>query len=173
MAHTNETESYDGADDRSDGSYKGQTIPAGVDHRSFPSGEPVRASDSRGSLDDLETSMAPAFEKAHSASAQTDYDPGFGQATMQPAAYYTVEYPVGFLDPCTNLTGTCQCNDCTWIGCLTHDGHNGVALEPPPPPNEYGMPLADAEKATPQDRLQTQIATHLSGPDEFCVPTVG
>jgi len=152
MALTNETESFDGTDDRIDTSYKGQTISAGAGHRS---------------------SMAPAFENAHSASTEADYDPSYGEVTMQPAAYYTVEYPVGFLDPCTNLTGTCQCNDCTCIGCLTHDGHNGVALEPPRPPNEYGMPPADADKIIPQDLPQAQIAAHLDGPDEFVSPTVG
>jgi hypothetical protein len=54
---------------------------------------------------------------------------------MQPSEYYTIEYSVG-LSLCSNPSGTCQCgNDCTCVGCLTHDGHNGVAL-PQPSPNE-------------------------------------
>lgn len=58
-----------------------------------------------------------------------------GQMMMQPNAYVTVEYPVGLLDPCTNMTGTCQCGiSCACVGCLTHHGHNGVTLEPSPPP---------------------------------------
>lgn len=54
---------------------------------------------------------------------------------MRPTAYYTVEYPVSLLDPCTNMMGTCQCGvNCKCVGCLTHNGHNGVALQPSPPP---------------------------------------
>lgn len=55
-----------------------------------------------------------------------------GQPLMQPSEYYTLEYPVGLPNPCTDITGSCQCgNDCSCVGCLTHSGHNGVALEPP------------------------------------------
>lgn len=61
---------------------------------------------------------------------------------MQPNAYVTVEYPVGLLDPCTNMTGTCQCGvNCACVGCLTHHGHNGVPLEPSPPPENYEFPM--------------------------------
>ncbi|KAL4895889.1 hypothetical protein BDV59DRAFT_145681 [Aspergillus ambiguus] len=50
---------------------------------------------------------------------------------MEPSQYYTLEYPVGLPAGCSDVTGSCQCgNDCTCIGCLTHSGHNGVALEP-------------------------------------------
>lgn len=67
---------------------------------------------------------------------QTSHNQNQGQIMMmQPNAYVTVEYPVGLLDPCTNMTGTCQCGaNCACIGCLTHHGHNGVPLEPSPPP---------------------------------------
>lgn len=52
---------------------------------------------------------------------------------MQPSEYYTIEYSVG-LSLCSNVSGTCQCgNDCSCVGCLTHDGHNGVALQHPSP----------------------------------------
>lgn len=51
---------------------------------------------------------------------------------MQPSEYYEIEYSVG-LSLCSNVSGTCQCgNDCNCVGCLTHDGHNGVALQPSP-----------------------------------------
>jgi hypothetical protein len=79
-----------------------------------------------------------------------------GEVMMQPNAYLTVEYPVNLLDPCTNMTGTCQCGlNCACVGCLTHHGHNGVALEPSPPPEHPdfqagnpGLPLMpDAHSA--------------------------
>lgn len=51
---------------------------------------------------------------------------------MQPSEYYTIEYPVG-LHLCSDLTGTCQCgNDCNCVGCITHSGHDGIALESMP-----------------------------------------
>ncbi|KAG2415220.1 hypothetical protein HFD88_006411 [Aspergillus terreus] len=54
-----------------------------------------------------------------------------GQQMMEPSEYYTLEYPVGLPAGCSDITGSCQCgSDCTCIGCLTHSGHNGVALEP-------------------------------------------
>lgn len=63
---------------------------------------------------------------------------------MQPAAYYTLEYPVGMpdLSPCNNIMGTCQCGiSCSCTGCLTHTGHNGLALEPSPPPDRLNEEL--------------------------------
>ncbi|RAK98611.1 putative copper-activated transcription factor GRISEA [Aspergillus ibericus CBS 121593] len=54
-----------------------------------------------------------------------------GQQLMEPSEYYTLEYPVGLPSACADTTGSCQCgNDCTCVGCLTHSGHNGIALEP-------------------------------------------
>ncbi|KAJ5490854.1 hypothetical protein N7539_002421 [Penicillium diatomitis] len=54
------------------------------------------------------------------------------QPLMHPGEYYTIEYPVGIPSTCSDVTGSCQCgNDCSCVGCLTHSGHNGVALEPP------------------------------------------
>ncbi|KAF3892048.1 Copper-fist domain-containing protein [Trichophyton interdigitale] len=59
-----------------------------------------------------------------------------GELMMSPTAYYTVEYPISMLDPCTNLTGTCQCGiNCACVGCLTHHGHNGISAESSPPPD--------------------------------------
>ncbi|WEW56654.1 hypothetical protein PRK78_002102 [Emydomyces testavorans] len=66
---------------------------------------------------------------------------------MEPTAYYTLEYSVGMPDLalCTNIMGTCQCGiSCKCIGCLTHDGHNGVSLEPSPPPERSTDSLTPA-----------------------------
>ncbi|EFR00579.1 hypothetical protein MGYG_03584 [Nannizzia gypsea CBS 118893] len=84
---------------------------------------------------------------------------GDGELTMSPTAYYTVEYPISMLDPCTNLTGTCQCGmNCACIGCLTHHGHNGISTESSPPPD---IPqVSDSARNTPQSvtffSMQTQ-----------------
>ncbi|PGH28858.1 hypothetical protein GX50_08398 [[Emmonsia] crescens] len=77
-----------------------------------------------------------------SATAPAVYDPNQGQMLMQPAAYYELEYPVGLLDPCTNMTGTCQCGvNCSCVGCLTHNGHDGIPLElSPTQDNQTGGP---------------------------------
>lgn len=41
---------------------------------------------------------------------------------------FLVEYP---LEPCSNVTGTCLCGDnCSCAGCLSHNGHNGVHVDP-------------------------------------------
>lgn len=54
------------------------------------------------------------------------------QQLMHPSEYYTLEYPVGIPSACSDITGSCQCgNDCSCVGCLTHSGHNGLALEAP------------------------------------------
>lgn len=54
----------------------------------------------------------------------------FNQQLMHPSEYYTIEYPVGIPSACSDVTGSCQCgNDCSCVGCLTHSGHNGVALD--------------------------------------------
>lgn len=51
---------------------------------------------------------------------------------MEASQYYTLEYPVGLPNPCSDVTGSCQCgNDCSCVGCLTHSGHNGFSLESP------------------------------------------
>lgn len=67
------------------------------------------------------------------------------QDLMQPSEYYTLTYPVGLPNLCSNVNGTCQCgSDCSCVGCLTHSGHNGVALEHTPAENEqtYHAPIS-------------------------------
>jgi hypothetical protein len=67
------------------------------------------------------------------------------EGLMQPSEYYTLTYPVGLPNLCSNVTGTCQCgSDCSCIGCLTHSGHNGVALEHAPAENgqAYHEPIS-------------------------------
>ncbi|KAJ5561664.1 hypothetical protein N7535_003874 [Penicillium sp. DV-2018c] len=52
------------------------------------------------------------------------------QQLMHPSEYYTLEYPVGLPSSCSDVTGSCQCgSDCSCVGCLTHNGHDGVALD--------------------------------------------
>ncbi|KAI2790775.1 hypothetical protein POX_c03624 [Penicillium oxalicum] len=78
-----------------------------------------------------------SFSNSHSTlpsgySSPLPADHHFNQPLMHPAEYYTIEYPVGIPSACSDITGSCQCgNDCSCVGCLTHSGHNGVALEPP------------------------------------------
>lgn len=82
----------------------------------------------------------PRFEHG-STNPGSPYDSGYNQMMMQPSAYYTVEYPVGDLNPCMDMTGTCQCgSDCSCVGCLTHSGHNGLSLGPTPQPNPTNPP---------------------------------
>jgi hypothetical protein len=70
----------------------------------------------------------------------------FNQPLMHPSEYYTIEYPVGIPSACSDVTGSCQCgNDCSCVGCLTHSGHNGVALEAPIP----DAPVASATENGP------------------------
>ncbi|CAI6332806.1 unnamed protein product [Periconia digitata] len=46
--------------------------------------------------------------------------------TLSPSSYFWNEV---VLPGCNDATGTCQCGDgCECVGCLTHGGHNGVAL---------------------------------------------
>ncbi|RHZ59581.1 putative copper-activated transcription factor GRISEA [Aspergillus thermomutatus] len=53
------------------------------------------------------------------------------QHLMVPSEYYTIEYPVQLPSACSDVTGSCLCgNDCSCVGCLTHNGHNGFAVEP-------------------------------------------
>lgn len=57
------------------------------------------------------------------------YQPG--QGLMEPSQYYTLEYPVGLPSSCSDVTGSCQCGkDCSCVGCLTHNSHNGFGLKP-------------------------------------------
>lgn len=48
--------------------------------------------------------------------------------TLSPSSFFWNEM---VLPGCNDATGTCQCGDgCECVGCLTHGGHNGIALEP-------------------------------------------
>lgn len=65
--------------------------------------------------------------------------PGNGVGEQQipflSSEYYTMEIPMdapGLAASCTDVSGSCQCGDeCACIGCLTHTGHNGIALDVP------------------------------------------
>lgn len=77
--------------------------------------------------------------------------PAFKQPLMHQSEYYTLEYPVGIPSACSDITGSCQCgNDCSCVGCLTHSGHNGVALEAPIP--EPTMPNTTTTEHTSSHR---------------------
>lgn len=76
------------------------------------------------------------------------------QPLMHPSEYYTLEYPVGIPSACSDITGSCQCgNDCSCVGCLTHSGHNGLALEAPIP----NPAIADTTTSA-------QVSSHYSQP---------
>ncbi|EAS30451.2 uncharacterized protein CIMG_05930 [Coccidioides immitis RS] len=98
----------------------------------------------------------------HGIYSQQNYEP-----LMQPGAYYTLEYPVGLSDfaPCTNIMGTCQCGiNCKCIGCLTHDGHNGVSLEPSPPPDRpSGNVTSTTDKPVPQTQHRMELQPESFG----------
>lgn len=48
--------------------------------------------------------------------------------TLSPSSFFWNEM---VLPGCNDATGTCQCGDgCECVGCLTHGGHNGIALAP-------------------------------------------
>ncbi|KAI9773002.1 MAG: hypothetical protein M1839_002272 [Geoglossum umbratile] len=50
-----------------------------------------------------------------------------GEEAISATAYFHVDYPIG---GCSEVNG-CLCGEgCTCVGCLTHDGHDGVKLAP-------------------------------------------
>lgn len=50
------------------------------------------------------------------------------------------------LPGCNDATGTCQCGDgCECVGCLTHGGHNGIALETPGMTEHEAFPAFTAD----------------------------
>lgn len=89
-----------------------------------------------------------------------------GPPLMQPSEYYTLEYSVGLPNPCTDMTGSCQCgSDCSCVGCLTHSGHNGVALEPPAPEESASNPIHTSAPEQPDVNLsQIPVLDDLSVP---------
>lgn len=125
--------------------------------------------------------LASSFPPAASANSTHGQGAEAEMMMMQPGAYLTVEYPVGLVDPCSNLSGTCQCgSSCTCVGCLTHNGHNGVPLEPSPPPENPDFAGIAAMQQAPRRASQDdtgaasfQISTGLSPgkpPGEYTQP---
>ncbi|KAI9923842.1 hypothetical protein ASPWEDRAFT_40357 [Aspergillus wentii DTO 134E9] len=93
-------------------------------------------------------------------SSPTDY----AQQLMEPSEYYTLEYPVGLPNACSDMSGSCQCgNDCSCIGCLTHSGHNGVPLEPP---------VTTAEDAVHQATQEPWSSSIPAGVDSSRIPVL-
>ena len=102
---------------------------------------PASATYPIGTNDNLENGVQ--HDTIHTYSEHTPYSDHMGsgypshanytpdQDLMEPSQYYTLEYSVGLPNPCSDVTGSCQCgNDCSCIGCLTHSGHNNLGLEP-------------------------------------------
>ncbi|KAI5302204.1 hypothetical protein KEM56_000924 [Ascosphaera pollenicola] len=55
-----------------------------------------------------------------------------GGIVMVPNAYWQLEYPLPFSNPCTNSLGNCKCGEnCACVGCITHAGHDGVPVSLP------------------------------------------
>lgn len=68
-----------------------------------------------------EQAQSPTFTDSPSDGKEED------TVTLSPSAFLWQEM---VLPGCNDATGTCQCGDgCECVGCLTHGGHNGVALE--------------------------------------------
>jgi hypothetical protein len=63
--------------------------------------------------------------------------------TLSPSSFFWSEM---VLPGCNDATGTCQCGDgCECVGCLTHGGHNGIALEPTSIAEHEAFPAFTAE----------------------------
>ncbi|KAG5292981.1 copper-activated transcription factor grisea [Histoplasma ohiense] len=110
----------------------------------------------------------PSFNNpSSSAAAPAVYDPNQDQVMMQPAAYYELEYPVGMLDSCTNTAGTCKCGvNCSCVGCLTHNGHDGIPLELSQPQDsqaERGPSATETSSSTPDHAGQPAVYTSSFG----------
>jgi hypothetical protein len=103
----------------------------------------------------------------------------FNQQLMHPSEYYTIEYPVGIPSACSDVTGSCQCgNDCSCVGCLTHSGHNGVALDAPisetpvtstaqNAPSSHGVPTTTAGSNTPRISALENVSMPCLSPRTF------
>ena len=76
--------------------------------------------------------------------------------TLSPTSFFWNEM---VLPNCSDATGTCQCGDgCECVGCLTHGGHNGVALAAPT--------LNDPLTSFP-DFNNDAAALHMDDPSSF------
>lgn len=63
--------------------------------------------------------------------------------TLSPSSFFWNEM---VLPGCNDATGTCQCGDgCECVGCLTHGGHNGIALETPGMTEHEAFPAFTAD----------------------------
>ncbi|KAF9692953.1 hypothetical protein EKO04_009199 [Ascochyta lentis] len=63
--------------------------------------------------------------------------------TLSPSSFFWNEM---VLPGCNDATGTCQCGDgCECVGCLTHGGHNGIALGAPSMSEHEGFPSFTAD----------------------------
>ncbi|PGH17594.1 hypothetical protein AJ80_04773 [Polytolypa hystricis UAMH7299] len=131
--------------------YDSQTPLTNLEYPTFPTNGLALNETIHDTSQDLTTGRIPKLNDPSFSNVTTFSDPNYNQAMMQPNAYYTLEYPVGLMGTCTNLVGTCQCGaDCSCVGCLTHSGHNGVSLEPSPPPEELTPTDPIAQTSTPQ-----------------------
>ena len=83
------------------------------------------------------------FDNSHNAPPSPDDDAGTSEAgRISPSAFLYVDYPMA---TCSESESGCKCGEgCTCIGCLSHGGHDGVALcgdgwsietAPPQPPS--------------------------------------
>ncbi|PGH13908.1 hypothetical protein AJ79_03323 [Helicocarpus griseus UAMH5409] len=151
-------------------SFSGQPIPAGFDYHNLPQNPFQFQSPSQMPWNDAKPGQD--FETSVSTpAAPAVYDPNHGEMMMQPAAYYELEYPVGLLDPCTNMTGTCQCGvNCSCVGCLTHSGHDGVQLELSPPLDHSGTPVTDTACPVPQTYHSVPTTAGNGYSNEFTAP---
>ncbi|OAG08588.1 uncharacterized protein CC84DRAFT_1257426 [Paraphaeosphaeria sporulosa] len=82
---------------------------------------PAHSRESSAPLKVEEQVQSPTFTDSPSEGKEED------TVTLSPSAFLWQEM---VLPGCNDATGTCQCGDgCECVGCLTHGGHNGVALE--------------------------------------------
>jgi hypothetical protein len=76
--------------------------------------------------------------------------------TLSPSSFFWSEM---VLPGCNDATGTCQCGDgCECVGCLTHGGHNGIALEAPSTSEHAVFPSFTADAG---------LNLNLGDPDSF------
>lgn len=167
MALRDEDQSREQSEDGRTSSPDEQATPTNVQFHSYPNTNITFHTD-HGVIHDAPTEQLSHFVGGGSHSLPATYVPNHDM-TMQPNAYYTVEYPVGFLDPCSNLLGTCQCgSNCQCVGCLTHGGHNGIPLESSPPPDELESNIANsASRSTLTNHISNPYSQPMfSGPDQ-------
>lgn len=138
--------------------------PTDFHHPSFSFGGSEPSGIAQGYAHSAEPQHFTSFDNNPSILGPPSYQDSHSELMMRPAAYYTVEYPVSMLDPCSNIMGTCQCGiNCKCVGCLTHSGHDGITLEPSPPPEETQVNLINSNMAPSQaNSLQFQPQTSSS-----------